>query len=587
MERTVIKEINKDWLIQEVVTNVIPVPALAYFAAICYPFAQQNIIQFVVFVNLAVALCFLFGIFVRKSSSRHIVKVVSMDGPPTAGQIKEAKIQAMNFPFRIAGSLALRWAVFGNFFAFAPFLIMGKIPFTDYLLVSLFLVFAAISGMPFSFLQAESAMASFLSEPDVNAVNLGKENIRQIRITGKVFLLITLGLVALAGNFTAAIISAVKYNIDMVSIKLGFILFIVQALFMAILSGYLFARNIRGILNQILSFFKDMAKNEGDLKKSITIGSNDELGELATLFNLFLKNLRDVIKHIKKNADILKTTSGRLSNLSLSMTQKAEQSSETTFSVAASSEEMDANLRQISQTIEESAMNTQTIASATEEMTATIDDIAKKTRKAQVVTENAVSNVNTAKIKVDELGSSAHEIGKMTEVIAAISGQTNLLALNATIEAARAGEAGRGFTIVANEIKELSKQTDEATKKITAMVNAIQSSSEGTINQINEIASVIGEVNTFVAGITHDVDEQQKATGEIASMISDSSAKNNDILQNTTEVSHVVHGIANNINLVSHDVQDLVKDSQTIKDHGKDMSDLSSRLMTLVSKFQV
>lgn len=587
MEPTVVKEIKKDWLVQEVITNVIPVPALIYFAAICYPFAKNNIIQFLVFANIAVTVCFLFGLFVRKRSSSRIIHVVNQEGKPNPEEMKTAKIHAMTFPFKIAGTLAIRWAVLGNIFAFIPFLVMGKIPYSDYFLLSLFLVFAAISGMPFSFLMSESAMASFLSQPAVNNAAVEKESFRQIRITEKVFLLITISLVALAGNFTVAIISAVKYDIALNSIKLGFILFIVQALFMAILSGYLFARNIRLMISQMLSFFEDMAKNEGDLKKHIVIGSNDELGELATLFNVFLGGLRGVIKHIKKNADIIETTAGRLSDLSVSMTRKAEQSSETIHSVAAASEEMDANLSVISKNIEDSTVNTQSISSATEEMTTTIIDIAQKSHKAHQVTENAVSNVKTAKLQVDELGSNAHEIGKMTEVITAIAGQTNLLALNATIEAARAGEAGRGFTIVANEIKELSKQTDEATKKITAMVSSIQSSSQGTINQINEIASVINEVNTFVSGISQDIDEQQKATADISSMIGDSSEKNNEIHQNTAEVSQVVHGIASNINQVNHDVQDLVKDSQTIKEYGKDMSDLSARLMTMVSKFHV
>jgi methyl-accepting chemotaxis protein len=116
------------------------------------------------------------------------------------------------------------------------------------------------------------------------------------------------------------------------------------------------------------------------------------------------------------------------------------------------------------------------VASASEEISLTINDIASNSERARKITGEAVQQAETTSETVGHLGTSAMEIGKVTEAITEISEQTNLLALNATIEAARAGEAGKGFAVVANEIKELAKQT--ATQDIKGQVEGIQGSSE-------------------------------------------------------------------------------------------------------------
>jgi len=119
---------------------------------------------------------------------------------------------------------------------------------------------------------------------------------------------------------------------------------------------------------------------------------------------------------------------------------------------------------------------------AAEEMSATVTEIAGNTSKARQVTEEAVAKTGSASQRMDELGVAAQQISKVTETITEISEQTNLLALNATIEAARAGDTGKGFAVVPNEIKELTKQTAEATLEIRERIGAIQSSTEMTVS---------------------------------------------------------------------------------------------------------
>ena len=121
--------------------------------------------------------------------------------------------------------------------------------------------------------------------------------------------------------------------------------------------------------------------------------------------------------------------------------------------------------------------------------------------------------------ELTQLGATADKIGKVTETITDISEQTNLLALNATIEAARAGKAGKGYAVVANEIKDLAKQTAEATVDIKNIVDNIQATSKTTEKGIEQIGTVIGEVNDIVGTVATAVEEQTAATQEIAGNI--------------------------------------------------------------------
>ena len=127
---------------------------------------------------------------------------------------------------------------------------------------------------------------------------------------------------------------------------------------------------------------------------------------------------------------------------------------------------MSANMGTVTMASEQAAQNVNVVATAMEEMTAAVQEIAQNTTKASSMTEDAVNYAKGSSEKVNQLGFAAKEISKVTEVITEISEQTNLLALNATIEAARAGDAGKGFAVVANEIKELAKQTANATGEI-------------------------------------------------------------------------------------------------------------------------
>lgn len=213
--------------------------------------------------------------------------------------------------------------------------------------------------------------------------------------------------------------------------------------------------------------------------------------------------------------------------------------------------------------------NVNTVAAAVEEMRASIQGIASAANEARTVANDGVETVALTNERVGALGVSSAEIGKVIEVITSIAEQTNLLALNATIEAARAGEAGKGFAVVANEVKELARQTAEATDEIGQKVSAIQNDAEGAVDAISKISTVISRIHDIQSNIASAVEEQTATTSEIAASIhgaavgageiSDSMSAVNDAARDTLNEAESTERVATSLATISAELRNLVE----------------------------
>ncbi len=353
-----------------------------------------------------------------------------------------------------------------------------------------------------------------------------------------------------------------------------------------LLAAYFTGRAITKPINNAIAGLKDVAEGEGDLTKRLAIESKDEIGEMATWFNIFIERLQKIIGQVSANTQSINNSSEELATISSGLSTNSKETSQRSDNVAVAAEEMTANLNNVAAAMEESATNTAMVASAAEEMNATINEIASNSEKAHGISGEAVTKAEKASVKMDTLGQAAQAIGKVTETITEISEQTNLLALNATIEAARAGEAGKGFAVVANEIKELAKQTADATLNIKGQIDEVQSTTSTTVTDINEITKVINSVNEIISTISTAVTEQLSATEEIASNISQASLGIGEVNENVNQSTAVAGSISEDIAGVNQASNDIAKSSNNVKLSADDLQKLALELSKLVGSFK-
>jgi len=353
--------------------------------------------------------------------------------------------------------------------------------------------------------------------------------------------------------------------------SLIFTFFITRTITRSILSGVAFAEKMA----------------DGDLRQTLQIDQQDEVGVLAKALNTMGVNLRRMFGEVATGVQTLSSSATELSLISSQMSQGADQTSGKSNSVASAAEEMSASMYSVESSMDQATANINTVATATEEMTATIREIAGNAEKARGITGEAVGNARNITEKVNSLGRSAREIGKITETISAISAQTKLLALNATIEAARAGVAGKGFAVVANEIKELAKQTAEATEDIRNKIDGIQESTESNVTDIQKISGIIQDVNEIVSTIAAAMEEQSIATKAIARNIAEAAQGVQEVQLNVSESSKVSRIIAQDVAEVNQAAGEMSSSSSQVKMSAEKLSHLAYRLQEMTSRFNV
>jgi methyl-accepting chemotaxis protein len=363
----------------------------------------------------------------------------------------------------------------------------------------------------------------------------------------------------------------------------------ILAIALGLATAYFFSNQIVNALLPVVDRLKSIAA--GDLRgaklPAELLARGDELGELANASQTMIDNLCKLLSGISDGVRTLGTAATELSTVSRQTTSNTASMSDRANAVAAAAEEASANTFSIVARMDESANGLSSVASATEEMSVTVGDISSNTSRARSISEQATHQAKTISEQMHKLGEAAQEIGNVTETITSISAQTNLLALNATIEAARAGTAGKGFAVVANEIKELAKQTAEATLDIKARIAGIQNSTGVAMSEIEQIAAVIRDVGGIVSSIAAAIEEQATVTRDVAGNIAEASEGVQEANRHVAETVNVSSAIARDIAGVNALLIDVRQGGEQVQASANDLSKLAEHLGVQVAQFKI
>ena len=323
----------------------------------------------------------------------------------------------------------------------------------------------------------------------------------------------------------------------------------------------------------VAAMLKNIASGEGDLTRRLEYARQDELGELAGWFNRFLDKLQPIIADVKRSVQDARGTADQASAIAEQTSAGMQQQYKEVDQVATASNEMSATAHDVAHSAAQAAEAARGADLATQEGLAMID-------RTTSAIEQLASEMSAAMEEVQGLSSSSEQIGSVLEVIRAIAEQTNLLALNAAIEAARAGEAGRGFAVVADEVRGLAQRTQQSTEEIEALVAGLQS---GT-RQVSSVMLGSRELTASSVALSRQAGE---SLGEITRTVSNIQAMNQQIATAAEEQSAVAEEISRSVVNVRDVSEQTASANEEVAASSVELARLGGQLQTLVSHFRV
>jgi methyl-accepting chemotaxis protein len=412
---------------------------------------------------------------------------------------------------------------------------------------------------------------------------------------------------------------------------------------MMVVIGYFVGRSISAPLERVAAAMKDLEDGEGDLTFRLRVENDDEVGRLARHFNAFVAKLHSLIGEVAGNAQTLADASDELTRISdrlvdnsqsvregasavstrtqevsanvESMAGAAQEANRNVTSVSSSTEQMSQNMAQVSLAAEAVASNAVEVEGSIRDISDAMTTIRGNTEKAATVSRQGAEKATPVQHLLRELTQSAEATGKIVALIQKVADQTNLLSLNASIEAASAGEAGKGFAVVANEVKDLARETTEATKKIELQISDMQSFTRQSVAAIGQIIELMEGAHAINSAIAKAVEDQTHTSAKVFEATSDSTRMIADVTGNIGEASNMAAEVAakaadlkRGISLISESADkaarnalemaghieavrvssvDSSNDAAAVRKRSQELTELAAKLKAMVDQFRV
>jgi len=331
-------------------------------------------------------------------------------------------------------------------------------------------------------------------------------------------------------------------------------------------------RRITRSLNDLGSAM-DAIQTSNDLSRRVTVTGQDEIGRIGHSFNQMIQSFQEIIQQVISNSHGVMQAAGKLSESSRRVAVRSQSQSEATTSMAAAVEEVTTSIGHVA----DSSQETHNIAHKSGELSSQGGEVVQG---AAMEMSKIADSVNQSSQFIQQLGEHSNHISAIVNVIKEIADQTNLLALNAAIEAARAGEQGRGFAVVADEVRKLAERTARSTMEITTMIGSIQSGTQHAVSSMQE----------GCARVTEGVAMANRA-GESMSQISDGANRVitavSDISSALREQSAASNQVAQKVEIIAHMTEENSAAANEIAGEAQQLESLAGALENAVSRFKV
>jgi len=346
---------------------------------------------------------------------------------------------------------------------------------------------------------------------------------------------------------------------------------LIAALFVGVI--YFIAKSIVKPIIRTVEMLKDIAHGDGDLTLRLEVESTDEVGQLAEAFNLFVAKLQTLIKKVSNTSVSLVSSINSVENLAEKTNRDVSDQRDRINLLATAMHQMGATIQEIARSANDAASEANNATLQSEKSKEVIDQTIEGIHELS-------GEMNGASSVIANLAEHTEAIGNILAVIRGISDQTNLLALNAAIEAARAGEQGRGFAVVADEVRTLAKRTHDSTEEINSMIGKLQDGSRQAVDAMDSGRAKTDETVGTVSSASESLDEIIKAV----TTISDTTIQ---VATATEEQSTVVLDIDKNIQYINDATSSTADASDATAASCRDLNRLAEELADQVCNFKV